>query len=38
MLTKLGLGFACLAATLGIAACGGDDVGGAREGDRWRAT
>ncbi|MEK6326582.1 MAG: spermidine/putrescine ABC transporter substrate-binding protein [Actinomycetota bacterium] len=34
MLTKLALAFACLAAALGIAACGSDDtVGGAREGD-----
>lgn len=34
MLTKLGLAFACLAAALGIAACGSDDtVGGAREGE-----
>ncbi len=34
MLIKLGLAFACLAAALGIAACGSDDtVGGAREGD-----
>ncbi len=33
MLTKLALGFACLTATFGIAACGSDDVGGAREGE-----
>jgi spermidine/putrescine transport system substrate-binding protein len=33
MLTKLGLATACLAATLAIAACGGDEVGGAREGE-----
>ena len=34
MLTKLALTFACLAAAIGIAACGDDDtVGGAREGD-----
>jgi spermidine/putrescine transport system substrate-binding protein len=33
MLTKLGLAIACLAAVLGIVACGGDEVGGGREGD-----
>jgi spermidine/putrescine transport system substrate-binding protein len=33
MRTKLGLAIACLAATLGIAACGGDEVGGGSEGD-----
>jgi spermidine/putrescine transport system substrate-binding protein len=33
MLTKLALAIACLAAALVIAACGGDDVGGAREGE-----
>jgi spermidine/putrescine transport system substrate-binding protein len=33
MLTKLGLATACLAATLAIAACGGGEVGGAREGE-----
>jgi spermidine/putrescine transport system substrate-binding protein len=33
MLTKLALAFACLAAILGIAACGGDDVGGGSDGE-----
>ena len=34
MLSRLALAFACLAAAIGIAACGSDDtVGGAREGD-----
>ena len=34
MLSRLALAFACLAAAIGIAACGDDDtVGGAREGD-----
>jgi spermidine/putrescine transport system substrate-binding protein len=33
MLTKLGLATACLAAILAIAACGGGEVGGAREGE-----
>ena len=33
MIRKLSFGVAMLAASLGIAACGGDDVGGGREGD-----
>jgi spermidine/putrescine transport system substrate-binding protein len=34
MVTRLALAFACLAAALGVAACGDDDtVGGAREGE-----